>query len=166
MRDDEGFARFMTAALPGLLRFGHVLTGDPLRAEELVQSALVATWARWDGLQLDRPEAYVRRAMVNTYTSWWRRARRDAPLPDDWDGAAPAGPDPDERSAALQALRLLPPRQRAVLVLRYYEQLDDAAIAALLDCTSATVRSHASKALTTLRLRSEQQADLSAGGRR
>ena len=151
MTDDEGFAQFMAAALPGLLRFGHVLTGDPQRAEELAQAALVSTWLRWDRLDLEQPSAYVRRAMVNTYTSWWRRSRRDRELPAHWDGPAPDGADYGERDAALRALRLLPPKQRAVVVLRYYEDLPEAEIARVLGCSPGTVKSHSSRALRTLR---------------
>ena len=81
MTDFEDFA---AAAMPGLLRFGHVLTGDAHRAEELVQQALVNTWSRWrhiqhiQHIQHEQPTAYVRRAMVHTHTSWWRRGRCEA----------------------------------------------------------------------------------------
>lgn len=149
--DDTDFAAFMATALPGLLRFGHVLTGDPVRGEELVQSALVKTWLRSHRLDLDQPAAYVRRAMVTTYTSWWRRTRREAPLPDGWDAAAAPDPDGAERERTMQALRVLPPRQRAVIVLRYYEDLSEADIAAALGCSPGTVKSQASRPLRTLR---------------
>lgn len=153
MADDAGFAEFMQEALPALLRFGHVLTGDPSRAEDLVQAALVNTYARWGRHEVTQPHAYVRRAMVNGYTSWWRRAWRESPLPQGWDVAAPDVPDAADRDPALQALRLLPPRQRAVLVLRYYEDLSEAQIAEVLGCSPGTVKSQASKALHTLRSR-------------
>lgn len=145
------FEEFAAAALPALLRFGHVLTGDPHRAEELVQQALVSTWSRWGRIQHDQPLAYVRRAMVHTHTSWWRRSRREAPLPADWDGAAATAPDLGERERAVSALKLLPPRQRAVIVLRYYEDLSEADIARTLGCSPGTVKSQSSKALRTLR---------------
>ena len=145
------FEEFATAALPALLRFGHVLTGDPLRAEELVQQALVSTWVRWRTIQHDQPHAYVRRAMVHTHTSWWRRSRRESPLPDGFDVRAAEGPDVDERDRAFAALRKLPPRQRAVIVLRYYEDLSEADIARVLGCSPGTVKSQASRALRTLR---------------
>lgn len=152
MTDDDGFAPFMAAALPGLLRFGYVLTGDPLRGEELAQEALVRTCARWRRIHHDEPHAYVRRVMVNTWTSWWRRSWREQPLPEGWDaGAGDHEPVWDERDRTLSALRVLPPRQRAVVVLRYYEDLSEAQIAEALGCSTGTVKSQASRALRTLR---------------
>ena len=160
MGDDEDFAQFMAAALPGLLRFGRVLTGDALRGEELVQQALVATWSRWGRLDIAQPHAYVRRAMVNAHTSWWRRARRESLLPEDWDHPDSDNPDGAERDRTLRALRTLPPRQRAVLVLRYYEDLSEADIADVLGCSRGAVKSHASRALRALRPHLEPTPDL------
>ncbi len=158
------FEQFAAAALPGLLRFGHVLTGDPLRAEELVQQALVSTWQRWKRIEHDQPHAYVRRAMVHTHTSWWRRSRRESPLPVGFDVAR--GPDlaslSAERDRTFNALRLLPPRQRAVIVLRYYEDLSEADIAAVLGCSPGTVKSQASRALRTLRTHLSPDLETSA----
>jgi RNA polymerase sigma-70 factor (sigma-E family) len=153
--DDESFESFMAAALPALLRFGHVLTGDPHRAEELVQAALVKTYQRWARVDRATPQAYVRSAMVNTHTSWWRRGRREGSLPPGFDvaSAASAVRDYDDRDLALRALQTLPSRQRAVLVLRYYEDLSEADIAATLGCSTGTVKSQASRALRTLRSR-------------
>lgn len=143
----------MAAALPGLLRFGYVLTGDPHRGEELVQAALVTTYRRWKHLKHDEPHAYVRRAMVNAHTSLWRRRRRETPLPDDFDPAGshgePAGYD--DVDLVLRALRTLPARQRAVMVLRYYDDLTEAEIAHTLGCSPGTVKSQASRALRSLR---------------
>ncbi len=160
------FEEFAAAALPGLLRFGHVLTGDPLRAEELVQQALVSTWQRWKRIQHDQPYAYVRRAMVHTHTSWWRRSRRETPLPVGFDPAGASGPDlaslSAERDRTFSALRLLPPRQRAVIVLRYYEDLSEADIAAVLGCSPGTVKSQASRALRTLRTHLSPDHEMSA----
>ena len=153
MQDDDSFEHFMAAALPGLLRFGHVLTGDRHRAEELVQSALVKTYRRWRSLRHDQPAAYVRRAMVNTYTSWWRSARREAAMPEGFDAPAPGGADVDDRDTVLRAMATLPARQRAVLVLRYYEDLSEAAIADTLGCSTGTVKSTASRGLRALRAR-------------
>jgi DNA-directed RNA polymerase specialized sigma24 family protein len=109
--DDESFESFMAAALPALLRFGHVLTGDPHRAEELVQAALVKTYQRWARVDRATPQAYVRSAMVNTHTSWWRRGRREGSLPPGFDvaSAASAVRDYDDRDLALRALQTLPP---------------------------------------------------------
>jgi RNA polymerase sigma-70 factor (sigma-E family) len=150
---DDSFEQFMAAALPGLLRFGHVLTGDRHRAEELVQSAMVKTYRRWGALRKDQPAAYVRRAMVNTYTSWWRSSRREASMPAGFDPPGRDGASYDERDAALRALATLPPRQRAVLVLRYYLDLSEADIADTLGCSTGTVKSSASRGLRTLRER-------------
>ncbi len=155
MTDDESFEGFMAAALPGLLRFGHVLTGDPHRAEELVQAALVKTYQRWGRVDRATPQAYVRSAMVNTHTSCWRRGRREGLLPTGFDvaSATSAVREYDDRDLALRALQTLPSRQRAVLVLRYYEDLSEADIAATLGCSTGTVKSQASRALRTLRNR-------------
>ena len=151
--NDETFEQFMAAALPGLLRFGHVLTGDRHRAEELVQSSLVKTYRRWGSLRHDQPTAYVRKAMVNTYTSWWRSARHEALLPAGFDAADRDGSRYEERDAALRALATLPPRQRAVLVLRYYLDMSEAEIADTLGCSTGTVKSSASRGLRALRER-------------
>ncbi len=150
---DDTFPAFMAAALPGLLRFGYVLTGDLHRGEELAQAALVTTYRRWKKLRHDDPYAYVRRAMVNAHTSLWRRRRRETPMPAGFDAAA-AGTGPtryDDVDQVLRALRVLPPRQRAVMVLRYYDDLSEAEIARTLDCSPGTVKSQASRALKALR---------------
>lgn len=160
MGDDAAFDEFMQGALPALLRFGHVLTGDATRAEDLVQAALVNTYARWGRSELAHPHAYVRRAMVNTYTSWWRRAWRESPLPEGWDVAQPELPDAADRNHTRQALRALPPRQRAVVVLRYFEDLSEADTAEVLGCSRGTVKSQTSRALRTLRQQMLPQTDL------
>jgi RNA polymerase sigma-70 factor (sigma-E family) len=150
---DDDFAAFMGAALPGLLRFGYVLTGDAHRGEELAQTALVTTYRRWRHLRHEEPHAYVRRAMVNAHTSLWRRHRRETPLPEQFDlpsqHGGPVGYDDVDQ--VLRALRVLPPRQRAVMVLRYYEDLSEAEIAQTLGCSPGTVKSQASRAMKALR---------------
>src|SRR5690242_17265960 len=128
------FAEFVNGSLPGLLRFGYVLTGNAQEAEDLVQDALAKSLRRWRRVRADNPVAYTRRVMINTYLTRWRRwgarvrlggvpeaATDDAGLRrgEDWD-------------ALRRALAVLPSRQRAVLVLRYLEDLPDATIAALL----------------------------------
>jgi RNA polymerase sigma-70 factor (sigma-E family) len=150
---DDDFAAFMGAALPALLRFGYVLTGDAHRGEELAQTALVTTYRRWRHLRHEEPHAYVRRAMVNAHTSLWRRHRRETPLPETFDLPSPhAGPGAyDDVDQVLRALRVLPPRQRAVMVLRYYEDLSEAEIARTLGCSPGTVKSQASRAMKALR---------------
>jgi RNA polymerase sigma-70 factor (sigma-E family) len=157
---EDTFAAFMAAALPGLLRFGYVLTGDPHRGEDLVQGALVTTYRRWKHLRHEEPHAYVRRAMINAHTSLWRRRRREAPMPEGFDlSAGGVGPAHyDNVDLVLRALRILPPRQRAVMVLRYYDDLSEADIARTLGCSPGTVKSQASRALKALR-RELERAD-------
>jgi RNA polymerase sigma-70 factor (sigma-E family) len=148
----DDFSSFVSARLPALLRFGHVLTGSPADAADLVQDALERTGANWSRVQRkDNPEAYVRRAMVNRNVSIWRRRRREhlveTPPEVAYDDLPP-------RDAALWAqLEALPKRQRAVIVLRYYEDLSEAETAATLDISVGTVKSQTSKALATLRSR-------------
>ena len=149
----EAFGDFITEALPGLLRFGHVLTGSPHEAEDLVQEALGKTMRRWSRSRPDDPVAYVRRVMVNTHLTKWRR----------WGSRVRLGDVPEvaaddtslqrshDRDLLRRALAALPPRQRAVLVLRYLEDMPDSEIAALLGCQQATVRSQAARGLAALR---------------
>jgi RNA polymerase sigma-70 factor (sigma-E family) len=151
--EPEHFSEFVAGALPGLLRFGHILAGRPDEAEDLVQEALAKCLRRWRWVRSDDPAGYVRRAMVNTHLTRWRR----------WNSRVRLGEVPEtaaadatlERREEWDALRLalarLPARQRAVLVLRYFEDLPDASIAALLGCRPGTVRSLASRGLAALR---------------
>ena len=149
---DSDFAEFVRVALPGLLRYGHALTGNPHDAADLVQTVLEKVGSRWRGQRdfCDEPLAYVRKAMANAHVSRWRRTRREnlvAELPD----SAVVQFDRLDNEPLWQALRGLPPRQRAVIVLRYYEGLSEAEIAETLGVTKGTVKSQASKALVTLR---------------
>jgi RNA polymerase sigma-70 factor (sigma-E family) len=150
----EGFPEFMLARGAALARTAYLLTGDVVAAEELVQSALVKTATHWRRVtSAGNPEAYVRRIMVNERIGWWRRfGRREVPVaapPDDLGG--------DQSEAAARridlaaALAQLPTRQRAVVVLRYYEDMSEAATAAILGCSVGTVKSQASAALAKLR---------------
>ena len=146
----------MSSRWPGLVRLAFGLTGDRWLAEDLAQTALASAYASWWRVRkADDPDAYVRRILINASKSRWRR-RRAAEQP----GGPPAEvPDPaadpaaavGERSALLAALSTLPPRQRAVVVLRYWEDLTDAQAAALLGCSASTVRSQAARALAKLR---------------
>jgi RNA polymerase sigma-70 factor (sigma-E family) len=148
------FEEFVAVRLPALLRQATVLTGDPHAAEDVVQDVLVKAHTRWDRIgELDSPEAYLRRMLVNELVSTRRRVlarirRERGQLPE------PAT-DPtvrvDQRAALVHLIRALPPRQRVVIALRYFEDLADGDIAALMGCTVANVRSQASRALATLR---------------
>jgi RNA polymerase sigma-70 factor (sigma-E family) len=149
----EDFEEFAVAALPALLRFGVVLTGDRHRADDLVQAALVKTFRRWALIEHEHPTAYVRRVMVTTQMSWWRSRRRESALPESFDIATPGDAEAayDDQDQLARALAVLPPRQRAVVVLRYYEGLSEAEIADVLGCARGTVKSQAAKALRSLR---------------
>ena len=151
MLSDIEFADFVAARSRALLRTAYALTGDYQRAEDLLQTALLKSFRRWSGLR--DPEAYLRQVMVRTYSSWWQRRWRGeipvAALPDIADPAV--GSDLALRSSLVRALATLPPRQRAVLVLRYFEELSDREIADLLNVSTGTVKSQASRALAKLR---------------
>lgn len=154
----EGFEGFVLARSAALLRFAYLLTGDAGLAEDLVQEALIKVHRQWARISvLEGPEAYVRRIVSNEFVSW-RRRRRSRETPSE----VPERADPSDRSAGFverealwSALQVLPPRQRAVVVLRYYEDLSDAEIAGVLRCAVGTVRSLQSRALTTLRARAD-----------
>lgn len=160
---EDDFAEFVRAALPGLLRYGHALTGNPHDAADLVQTVLEKVGARWTKISGDcsDPSAYVRKAMVNTHVSRWRRTRRETLLAEFPDVPAAEGRDRLEAEPVWTALRALPPRQRAVVVLRYYEGLSEVEIADNLGISCGTVKSQSSKALTTLR---KQLGSLLDGG--
>jgi RNA polymerase sigma-70 factor (sigma-E family) len=151
------FEEFAVARLGAVQRFAAVLTGDRALAEDVVQEVLIRAHGRWEAIaRLDRPEAYVRKMIVNEYLSWRRRSWRLVPSGAGTDVDARTAPDPAvdhaERDAILAELARLPRRQRAVLVLRYYEALADAEIAEVLGCTPGTVRGYASRALAALRV--------------
>lgn len=151
---EEDFGEFVRAVLPGLLRYGHALTGNPHDAADLVQGVLERIGARWSFVlrRTGDPVAYARRAMANAHVSRWRRTRREnlvAELPD----TAVWQPDRFDDEPLWQAVRALPPRQRAVMVLRYYEDLSEAEIASTLGISKGTVKSQANKAMASLRAR-------------
>ena len=150
---EDDFAEFVRAALPGLMRYGHALTGNPHDAADLVQTVLEKVGARWSKIShsCQEPRAYVRKAMANAHVSRWRRTRRETLLAEFPDVPAADAPDRLENEPLWQALRDLPPRQRAVVVLRYYEGLSEAEIARSLGVSPGTVKSQASKALAALR---------------
>lgn len=151
----EEFRDFVAARSPALLRTAYLMTGNRAEAEDLLQTALAKTFVAWRRVrEADNPEAYVRRVMLNTRTSLWRRRRVDeqpyADVPERAETADPFGSS-DLHDALWRALGTLGRRQRAVLVLRYYEQLSEAEIAETLGISVGTVKSQASRALATLR---------------
>ncbi|WP_233258049.1 SigE family RNA polymerase sigma factor, partial [Micromonospora sp. S4605] len=153
---EEEFRDFVAARSGALLRTAYLLTGDWATAEDLLQTALTKTYLAWKRLGgIEAIEPYARRVMVNTSTSWWRRR---------WHGERPtevlperAGVDEIEqqldRDLLWRHLKALPARQRAVLVLRFYEDMSEAQTAALLEISPGTVKSQTSRALNTLRRR-------------
>lgn len=164
----DSFADFTMVSLPALLRFGHVLTGNPQEAEDLVQEALARCLRRWRQVSADDPVAYVRRAMVNAHLTRWRRWGSRVRLGEVPETAADdAGLRRSEEWDVLRrALSRLPPGQRTVLVLRYLEDLPDPSIADLLGCSPGTVRSQAVRGLTALRplLQAQTEAGAADGG--
>jgi RNA polymerase sigma-70 factor (sigma-E family) len=152
------FAEFVRMSLPTLLRYGHALTGNPHDAADLVQSVLEKLGARWGALRRKgfEPLAYARRAMANSHISRWRRHRRERLVAEFPDAVAESGVDRLEHEPLWQALRSLPPRQRAVVVLRFYEGLSELEIAATLGISPGTVKSQNSRAMATLRKRLEE----------
>ncbi|CAN5782852.1 N/A [soil metagenome] len=144
-----GFDGFVRARLPELLRFGRVLTGSEEAAADLVQDALEHTMLAWSRLDdRDDPVAYVRRVMVNRNISVWRRLRRETVTDEPPDVVHV---DSHRDHDLWRALQTLPARQRAVLALRYYEDLSEAEIARVLGCSTGTVKSQASKGMAKLR---------------
>ena len=158
--DGESFDSYVAAEGAALLRFAHVLTGDHHLAEDLVQEALVKAHRRWS--RIDRPGAYVKKAVLRQYLSWRRlRSSGERPVDADLDSAddrTDIAEQVADRHALRALLKTLPRQQRAVLVLRFYEDLDDATIADLIGCSPVTVRAHASRGLNRLR-RSAQTVD-------
>ena len=155
-RLDDGFDRFVAEASPALLRTAHRLTGDAHLAEDLLQSALWRVARQWNRAS-ENPVGYARRTLLNLATDNWRsRARRVVEIP----GVVPDLVRTDSQGAddrLLAALAALAPRQRAVVVLRYWEDLSVEETALLLGCSSGTVKSTASKALTHLRTHLQTQ---------
>jgi|tagenome__1003787_1003787.scaffolds.fasta_scaffold20741305_2 RNA polymerase sigma-70 factor (sigma-E family) len=146
------FEEFVLARTDRLLRTAYLLTGDRALAEDLLQTALAKVWTAWR--RIEDPDAYIRKIMVNTYATWWRRR---------WNGERPTESLPEvitgseidahaERRDLWSALGRLPRRQQAAVVLRYYEGLTEAETAAVLGCSVGTVKSQTSRALAKLRI--------------
>jgi RNA polymerase sigma-70 factor (sigma-E family) len=150
-----GFAEFVVARERALLRTAWLLTGDWALAEDLVQTALVKSWPRWERIRRrDDPEVYVRRVMVNTWSTWLRRRWRGeqpAPAMPDWAASADVAAEVTARMAVRAALTSLTGRQRAVVVLRVFDDMSEAQVADVLGCSAGTVKSTLSRALAKLR---------------
>ncbi|MFD6420245.1 SigE family RNA polymerase sigma factor [Streptomyces sp. NPDC060194] len=159
------FAAYARARGPVLLRTARSLTANPWDAEDLLQTALTKTYLAWGRIEDHRAvDGYVRRALVNTRTSQWRKRKVDEFATDELpEPEVLPGPDPAEqqalRDAMWQAVLRLPDRQRAMVVLRYYEDLSEARTAELLGVSVGTVKSAVSRALRKLR----EDAELAAG---
>jgi RNA polymerase sigma-70 factor (sigma-E family) len=144
------FDEFVAARSRALLRTAYLLTHDHALAEDLLQTALAKAWFAWRRID-GNPEPYVRRILVNTYATWWRRK---------WNGEQPTEQLPEhtvdearsEPTDLWRAMERLPRRQRAVVVLRYFEDLTEVQTADLLGCSVGTVKSQTSKALAKLRI--------------
>lgn len=156
------FSDFVATRRPALLRIATALTGDPHSAEDLLQSALTSVYLAWPRIRDPRAlDAYVRRALVNQHTSWWRQAWRRSersaadlpePRPNDVLGASVV-PDLEERILLWDLVQGLPPAQRATVVLRYYEGRSEVETARLLRSSVGTVKSNTSRGLEALRRR-------------
>lgn len=148
------FEEFVAARSTALWRSAYLLTGDRQKAEDLLQTALVKAWRRWDTIvRREAAESYVRAAIATTYTDWWRRR---------WNGEVPTGELPEAavgspadrvevRRDVLAALARLPRGQRAVVVLRFFDDLTEQQAADALGVSIGTVKSQTSRALTALR---------------
>jgi RNA polymerase sigma-70 factor (sigma-E family) len=161
MANEAEFDDFVVARSQALFRSAYLLVQDDGLAEDLVQTALTKAWFAW--ARIEDPEAYVRRIMVTTATSWWRRRwTRETPAEQPLAHAeAPADPRLDrlaEGQDLWTAIGHLPRRQRAVVVLRFVEDRTEAEVASLLGCSVGTVKSQCSKALAKLRLDSSLDA--------
>jgi RNA polymerase sigma-70 factor (sigma-E family) len=160
MTDDEGFREFVRARLPALSRIAYLLTGDHHAAEDLVQSALVKLAVKWSRVSIaTQPDAYLRRIIYHEHIAAWRRRTRRGKHLEPQLTAFPDRPTRNDvaedvtlRVLLEQALAKLTPRQRAVLVLRYFEDLPEATVAEVLNCSVGTVKSQTHHALNRLRV--------------
>ena len=160
--DDHGFREYVTRRSHSLLRTAYLLTGNRADAEDLVQAALAKTYQAWDRIEDRRAlDGYVRRAMVNTHISWWRRRRLDEYPTDEIPdlAVADAAGDSDLQDALRRAIDRLPRRMRAAVVLRYYEDMTEAEVAVALGVSLGTVKSTVSRAVAKLRIDAELLAE-------
>jgi len=166
---EDSFRDYVAARLVGLSRVAYLLTGDRHLAEDLVQQALIQVASRWEKISASGdPDPYVRRVLYTQHVSWWRRRRiADYPHAEPPDHAvADAAHDKDTEITVRQALARLTPRQRAVLVLRYFDDLSESQTAAVLGCSVGTVKSNTRDALARLRAIAPELEDLRGGAGR
>ncbi|REF31696.1 SigE family RNA polymerase sigma factor [Calidifontibacter indicus] len=162
--EPDGFTEFVRARGGSLHRTAMLLTHDHAAAEDLVQTALAKAWQNWH--RADQPEAYVRRILVNEFASGWRRKwRGEVPTDELPERPLDDGDRLDTRAGLIDALARLPRQQRAVVVLRYYQDYTEEQTARTLGISVGTVKSHTSRALSALRI-SPHLAATSEGGRR
>jgi RNA polymerase sigma-70 factor (sigma-E family) len=169
MDPEAAFTAYMGARLARWSRLAYLLTGDRHHAEDLVQVTFERVARRWERIVADGdPDPYVRRTMLSQHVSLWRRRWRNVEL---W--ARPPEPPSEDRTAETeravivrQALARLAPRQRAVLVLRYFEDLTEVQTAAVLRCSPNTVKSQTRDGLARLRVLAPELGELVAEGRR
>ena len=167
MDEREEFSVFVDHHARGLHRTAYLLTGDWHSAEDLVQTTLVTAWQRWD--EVREPAArlgYVRQVMMRTFLRW-RRRRWNGEISTGWQPEGDTTPDVfaavEHRDPLLRAVRCLPLMQRAVVVLRYFDDQSERSTAELLGCSVGTVKSHASRALRTLRAMPQLQYHTNEG---
>jgi RNA polymerase sigma-70 factor (sigma-E family) len=165
MADESDFDAFVEGRSPALLRSAYLLVQDESLAEDLLQTALIKAWFAWG--RIEEPEAYVRRILVTTSASWWRR-RWHRETPTEVPGEPQAGTGGEEPVNAQDlwvAIGHLPRRQRAVVVLRYLEDRSEAETASLMGCSVGTVKSQCAKALVKLRSDVALVSDIEEGSR-
>ncbi len=163
--DDAAFRDYVLARGTALLRIATMLTGNRTDAEDLVQAALASTYLAWDKINDHASlDAYVRRAMINTHISWWRRRKLDEFPTDELPEQAVAdhARDRDLAEVVRRALDRLPRRMRAAVMLRYFEDMTEPEIAALLGVSLGTVKSTVSRAVARLRADAELGEDSGA----
>lgn len=155
MAEDPSFAKFVMDHQASLLRLAWGLTGDRQLAEDLAQTALTRLWPRWSRVKDENPWAYLQRIVATTYATWWRRRWRAEVATGELPEPA-AGRDQfaivDGLGSVRHWLETLPPRQRAIVVLRFLADLSIAETAAAMGCTEGTVKSQTAKALSHLRV--------------
>lgn len=168
---DADFADYMAARQPSLLRTAYLISGDLHTAEDLVQTAFAKLYLNWNKVQRAQSmDGYVRRILVNEHNSLWRRSykRREVStdqLPDHVPAPAGSGPDSEQSQALWEFVQTLPKKQRAAVVLRYYEELSEAETAAALGVSVGTVKSQTSRALASLRARVDNHPSLNENAR-